>query len=285
VISYNGKKLTLNKDYVLKYYKDAGFTKDNEVSAAEIIKNAGDVYYILPVAKDGSNFDGAMSAEQAVEVCGTDSRTAVAIGKLKVVNNKGKAVKVDYDSENAVDVASLFAPTEGKEATAFVMDGKTTLTYGTDYEVRAVAGDDYKSAGVHSFILTGLERNLSPEEITAGKKSYVGEKVMTFEITGVSMKSVKIAGLMTTVQYTGSSIELADLFNPADKVVKSRNASIDNGAPGEKTTSVLLYYSQKIKSGGRTVNMLIPLNPGSDYTYSMENTGNAGKFTLTFTGT
>lgn len=284
VISYNGKKLTLNKDYVLKFYKASEFTDGNEVPASTALKNAGETYYVLPVAKNTGNFAGSMTDEQAIVVCVTESKTTVPVGKLKTVNASGKAVKVDYDSENTVDVVSLFDNSEGKTPSAFVKDGKKTLTFGTDYVVKALPEDDYKSAGTHRFALIGLGQDLSADDIKAGKKSYVGEKVMTFEISGVSMKSVKIAGLLTSVQYTGSAIELTDLFNANDKVVKSRNEAIDKGAPGEKVTEPLLYYSQKVKSGKKTVTMLVPLTAGIDYTYSLEKIVNAGKVTLSFTG-
>ncbi len=284
VISYKGKKLALNKDYVLKYYKAAKFTDDNEVPATEILKNVGDIYYVLPVAKDTGNFAGQMLNDQAVTVCATDSKTTASVNKLKAVDSLGKAIKVEYDSEKAVDIAGIFDNTKENSPKAFVKDGKKILTYGTDYEIRPIEDDDYKSSGTHSFILAGCGRELTPEELKEGKKNYVGEKVMTFEITGVSMKKVKIAGLLTNVQYKGSSIDLTDLFNPDDKVVMSRNEAIDKGAPGEKATQPVLYYSNKVKVGNKTQNMLIGLTPGIDYTYSMDNIINTGKYTLTFTG-
>lgn len=270
-LTYNGKKLVLNKDYVLKYYSDEELK--NEVQATEVIDVPGKTYYIRPVAKDGGNFYGK---GQIITAVGVDSKSAVSVGKLKVTDDKGKALKLEYNSENEYDATLLFDnSSEGKDPKAFVMSGKTVLTYGTDYTVKPVDEDDYKSAGIHRVVIVGTERALTEEQVKNGEKSYVGEKVFTFEIAGISLKSVKIAGLLTSVQYKGAEIEYRDLFNPQDKVVKSRNAAMDGS--GEPISEVLLYY--------KTKKDVTDLKAGTDYTYSMDNTGNVGKFTLTFTGT
>ncbi|MCR5156706.1 MAG: InlB B-repeat-containing protein, partial [Butyrivibrio sp.] len=270
-LTYAGKKLALNKDYELKYYEGNAIDDDKliedpakEILTAEKAEN-GITYLIQILGKEGSNFTGSHSTTVKV-VPVANAKNVVQVSKLKVTNAKGKAVSVDYDAEKDVDLAAMFDNGEGKEATAFVKNGKTELVYGVDYTIREI-DTDKRSAGKHSFVIVGKPKDLS--EAPEGTVEYVGEKTFTYEIKGVALSKVKIAGLSTSTEYKpdGSSITLTDLFNAKDKTC------ID-----QEWTAVTLYqYDSKTKNYTK-------LTQGTDYTVSMDNTGVIGKFTLEFTG-
>ncbi len=82
-----------------------------------------------------------------------------------------------------------------------------------------------------------------------------------------SLSSAKIAGLKTTVGYTGEVLTVSDLFNANDKTCKQ------NG-----WNSVTLYVVDK-KTKAKTA-----LVEGSDYTISIEDKTTLGKVKVSFTG-
>lgn len=265
--SFNGKKLALNKDYVLKYYKNA-VEAANEVAlpTKEIVNDAAVKYYIVAVAKDGSNFEGQVTSDNYVEVKPIDKTTTLMASRLKAVDAKGKAIKLPYDATKAVDLATLFDNSNGKEAMAYIKDGNKILVYGQDYKLNPLTATDYKSAGKHSFVVEGLQKTLTAEDIANKVKNYAGTKTLSFEIVGTSLNKVKIAGLSATVEYTGKAITMADLFNEKDKKLEST------------WKTVTLYQYDKEKQAN------VPLVENKDYTVAMDNNGSIGKFSLVFTG-
>lgn len=266
---FNGRKLSLGKDYVLEYYK--GDTVSDEAKVADpnaaFVSDANTVYTIVARAKDGGNFTGAVEKSEYVYVQGIDAAKSVPMSKLKVVNAQGKAITVPYevkgDSFDAqAALVAMFDNSEGKTATAFVRDGNADLVYGKDFTVSAVLLTDHKSAGKHSFEIAGTDR----DELKDGEKSYVGYKTASYEITGTAMKNVKIAGLSTTAEFTGSVISLSDLFNAKDKNLESGWNSVT-------------IYTVDSKTKSKT-----KLEEGTDYKVSMSNTGAVGKFNVEFVG-
>ncbi|SOC03998.1 InlB B-repeat-containing protein [Pseudobutyrivibrio ruminis] len=254
-IMFAGKKLAEGKDYELLYY---GYTSDNEVSeneridapSKEIVKEADQKYAVVAIAKDGGNYVGAVPGMVVAECY--DKNTEVAVSGLKVVDAKGKALSVEYTGA-AYSVQTLFDNSNGNEVKAFVKDGKKVLEYNKDFIVDQVPNDEYASAGVHTIRVVG-------------QGHYVGEKEFTFTITGKQLNKVKVAGLSTSVEYTGSAITLNDLFNKNDKTLD------------DKWTGVTLYEVDA------ATKEKVALEEGKHYTVSMENTGKVGKFTLKFTG-
>jgi len=250
-IMFAGKKLAEGKDYELLYYR---YPSDNKVKederidlpSKEIVKEAGQKYAVVAIAKNGGNFVGAVPGMVVAECY--DKNTEVTVSRLKVVDAKGKALSVEYTGE-AYSVQTLFDTSNGNEAKAFVKDGKKVLEFGKDFVVDQVPNDKYTSAGVHTIRVVG-------------QGHYVGEKEFTFTITGTQLNKVKVAGLSTSVEYTGSAITLDDLFNAKDTALKS-------------TWTGVTLYEGKDKNA---------LEAGKDYTVSMENTGKVGKFTIKFTG-
>ncbi len=247
-VSISGKKLVLNKDYILGYYE--GETNLITDPSKVVLSEAGKTYTIRAIAKDGGNYKG-VAGEAVTVAVSAKSAKAISVSKLKAANKTGKAISFAYDG-NKVDMEALFATGE-----AVVKNGKTVLSYGTDFEVEALDSTDHTSAGQHRFIVTG-------------KGDYVGEKIFSYAITGTSLKKAKLAGFKTSVEYTGSAIEFADLFNSADKVCNTqgwREATLYTVTDGSK---IALTRSTDGASG--------------DYVVSMDNIGDVGKFDVTFTG-
>ncbi len=253
VISYKGKKLTQGKDYELKFFDGA-----TEVNAASVVLNDATKVYTIKVLGQG-NFAGTMKDTISVQTL-EQKAEIVPVSKLKVGDNKGKAITEKYAKDTAVDIVKKFDNSQGNEnATAFVKDGNKILVFGTDFTVEAL-DDDNTSAGKHSFVVKGIKK----PELADGQKNYIGEKVCTYEIKGVDLKKVKVAGFKTAVEFTGSEITLDDLFNKADKNLKA------------DWKAVTLYSGKK---GSETA-----LVKDVDYTVEMSNTGALGKFNVVFTG-
>ncbi len=266
VVTFGGKKLNLGKDYVLNYYKGEAVDAAKLIAdpAKEIISDTSSVYTIEVAATDTGNFREKM-AETVTVVPVMKAANIVQASKLKVGDAKGKALTVSYSGEK-VDLDALFDnSTAEKTPVAFVKNGKTTLVYGTDFTVVELPDEDYKSAGTANFVIRGVDKS----EAVAGGASdvvwYAGDKFATLTIAGVAVNKAKVAGLKTTVEYTGNAITLDDLFNSADKTCAA-----------EKWNAVTLYtVINKVKT---------PLEKDKDYEVSLANTGITGKFDLVFTG-
>lgn len=275
-VSFNGKKLSLNKDYVLKYYK-------TEVGSANLITDAqlktlkaeeNQTYVIQIADKEGGNFaKGPKTETVLVKTYSASNKAYVQASKLKVRDASGKAVKLAYAKDTTYTADKLFGAEGGNAPLICVYNGKTALTYNKDFTVELVGKDTrHNAAGKHSFVIKGISK--SESDLSEGEVIVVGNKTATYEIVGTPMKSVKIAGLSTSVEYTGKEISLTDLFNSNDK----------NLEEAWKTTGEAVLYTVD-KSKVKHALTKETVNPdNADYAVSMENTGNVGKFNLVFTG-
>ncbi len=265
VVTYNGKKLALNTDYTLSYYKATeGGDVLVETPNKEKVSPAVQSYKIVVAAKE-ANFTGTMDATVTVlPIAKATSKKTVQVSKLSVVNEKGKAISVPYDETLDIDTIRTWFV----NGSAVVKNGKTVLAYGTDYTVEAVSGEDYTRAGTHKFIVKGVDKSavISADDTAIW---YAGEKTVSFTVEGTNLAKAKIAGLKTTVEYTGNAITLEDLFNASDKNLR------------EGWNGVTLYT---VTGSGKNA-VYTALEENTDYTVSMNNTGVVGKFDLVFTGT
>ncbi len=276
-LTFAGKALKAGKDYALSYYEGDAGGRLIQNPATEILSTPDKIYTIVVSAMNTSPFCGEMTRQ--ITITTRDPARTISAAKLKAVDGNGKAIKLAYTGE-AVDLDTLFDNDgAGKTPEAFVKYGKEILTYGTDYEVVAVdEAFDYTSAGKHSFIIRGIDKK-DPD-----RTNYCGDKTESLEITGIAMSKVKIAGLSTSVEYTGETITLQDLFNPKDK-------NLD-----QSWHEVTLYYIDPATKA-KTLLKLTDSDAGEDpepdkpdknisgYIVSAITAVNAGKFTLTFTGT
>ena len=264
-LTYKGKKLALNKDYELHYYKEDVSKQARLIDdpAKEIISSADSRYYIEIAAKAGSNFTGMHT--QLIDVLPVpNEKNRVQVSKLKVTDANGKAVKIalDYPGITADAFASKFDNREGNDkASYFVANGKDILTYGKDYTI-SVPGEDLSAAGMYNFVIAGKAK----EVLADGENEYIGEKTCTYEVRGIALNKVKIAGLRTSVEYTGASIGKDDLFG-SDKICQAK---------GWKTITL---YTQDSRTKAFT-----ELVEGEDYLIENVNSGVVGKYDLVFTG-
>lgn len=280
VVIFNGKKLTLNKDYELKYFEGMHeidittyqfllpLTPDE--AAATVLDQAGDQYTIAVVGKDGSNFQGIIIDKVLVKV--VDGKNKIQVSTLKVGDTNGKAIKIpSYNEATAefkaiyydvsgpspqLNLAAVFGYNNGEECAplAYVYAKKPSepLKYNRDFIVEQLEPDN-GNAGKYSFTIIG-------------KDNYIGTKTLTYEIMGTPLARVKVAGLTTTAEYTGYPLELDELYNPKEAVAAARGWE-----------DVTLYtQSGKIYD---------TLEEDVDYTVTFENnTGRVGKCSLVFTG-
>ena len=186
-VGFNGKKLTLNRDYLLEYY--LGEEKIADSTKCE----AGKTYTVSVVAKEGGNFSGRMTQTVAVHAIDPKDKTVIQMKNVTV-----KLPKIKYSGSD-INVRQLFVDGSYEGYEVSVKNGRTTLECGTDYEVDDV---NYKDAGKYSVTIRGID----------GKS--VGNRTVTLEIVGIPASKVKIACLNTSCAYSGEKITLADLYKP-----------------------------------------------------------------------
>ena len=266
-VIFGTKKLAAGKDYELRFYSD----KDckNQVDAAKEVTKAGS--YFIQIAAKGTNFAGVVEKPVEVRVISKTDKNAVQVSKLKVAitDANGKAAKLPYDKERtAAELKAMLSSPDGQYRIV-VTEGKTVLEQGFDYTVdfrdeSTKSVKAYESAGKHNIVICG--RVKTAEELAeegANQKQYIGEKTASLEITGTLISKAKVAGLKTSVEYTGAEITLSDLFNESDKNLK----------PAWKQDNKPVLYAGTDK-----------LIEGDDYKVTYENTGVIGKFDLVYTG-
>ncbi len=190
------------------------------------------------------------------------SVTSISVDILTVSNKSGKKLAFKYTGSEYTP-EYLFDNSRGK-AVAVVKHGKKKLTYGVDYTIEAV-DDEYASAGTHTFILKGISK--AESEYDSRIVSYVGEKVFTFEIQPISISSANIAGLKTSVEYTGNALTVADLFNASNKTCQKAG------------WNELTLCTVDSKTKAKTV-----LVNGRDYTVTIGERIGVGKVSVVFTG-
>gem|GEM_PF-5160623 len=286
-VSFNGHKLAAGKDFTAKYYIKAGEEFTEITSAPKKTKFETGKEYAVKIAdgtsKDFAPHDTDKPKTEYVTVKVIDTTTEVQVSTLKAGDAKGKAIKLAHNGTVSVieDREYYYGPTgkvnlehvfdnsdDTKKPLAYVYVKKATspLKYGTDYTVEAVG--DSADAGKYTAIIhgTGIKGT--------NDKKYIGDKKITFEITGIPASKVKVAGLKTAVEYedtpysaeSGNKVDKR-LFNEDDKTVKA-----------EGWNAVTLYT---VTGSGKNA-VKEALAPGHDYDLKISHSGNMGKFDVIF---
>ncbi len=242
VLTFAGKNLSAGKDFDILYNGD-------EIDPNYKVK-AGESYYLNLAGK--GNFRGTYNT--SIYVIGVDpkAKTYTLMSKVKIALPKAKDLPYD---ENGYKLAELFDNSGENEPKATVTNGKTALVYGTDFTVNspdAKYGRIY-DAGKHIVTVSGISKYNS-----GNIEGYVGDRNVTIEISGIPAGKVKVAGLATSVEYTGKQFTLSDLFNSKDKSLK------------EDWKEVTLFSGENV------------LTKNDDYDIEMNNNGSFGKFTVEF---
>lgn len=282
------RRLCENRDYTVSY---ANNTNALEMpSGAENVEddlksnNAGKVKIPAVTIKGKGNYKdkaefrfGIYKADinEAVFTSG-DTAYIVAGSKVKLSSVKpavalnGKTLKLnkDYELTYFYDTSEALVQEPSKEIVGAA--GKT-------YTIQIKAKDGSN--------LTGVKEDKVTVTSVAAKADIPAGPVRT------KMNKVKIAGLSTSVEYTGSEITLKDLFK-ADKVTKDPNGDKNESDAWEQVTLYTIDAKTKVKTplkqyveGLETPTEFATGDPNTaDYEVFMSNTGVMGKFTLTFTG-
>ena len=259
-LTFNGKKLSVGKDYQLFYYRNSVDDKNRINNGNETVQSGTKYYVVVKGAAEVSgsksvNFGNTYDTIVTVEAGDPKNKTVVKASSLKVT------VPKQVYTGNVTDAVKLFDNSDGKTSDVVIKNGKNTLIYGEDFTVSLSKSTDHVSSGKHTLILTGTN---NAEKET----KYVGSKAVSYEITGTKMSGVKVAGLNTAVEYSGNEFTLNDLFK-ADSVTQSN---------GYK--AVTLYTT--VKSG--STKTCKALTEGTDYTVKMDNNGSTGSFNIAFIG-
>ncbi|MCR5590159.1 MAG: chitobiase/beta-hexosaminidase C-terminal domain-containing protein, partial [Lachnospiraceae bacterium] len=192
-VSFNGKKLSANKDYVLEYYRDSVATANLIADPAKETLESGRTYYIKMNAKGGSCFTGT-AATATVRAINEKDNVSVAMSKVKIT-----VPKVPY-SPAGIKVQKLF---DGSWAVkASVTYKNTPLNYGTDFTIDDVTLTD---SGKYTIALHGTADTGNPY-------SFYGNKTATVEVTGIPASKVKIACMATSCDYRRRRIVLNDFY-------------------------------------------------------------------------
>lgn len=258
VVKYYGKKLKEGKDYTVSYATMDEGTTEIADPAKVLLTTAGDVYYVFVNAKENGNFTGSFIAS-IVEVY--DPAKQVPADKLTVGDDKGKTVQIAYedipeDVTNEGLLELLFDNRDGKTPKGHVKYKGKELEYGTDYELYSYESHPGR-VGEHVFYLKDT------------KGAFAGAKECNYKVTGFDISKAKIAGLSTTVEYTGSKLELEDLFNKKDK-------NLNTG-----WNEVTLYKQDK---SGKVKLTRCDEDGKGDYEVFYDYIKDAGKYTVIFMG-
>ncbi|MCR5303496.1 MAG: Ig-like domain-containing protein, partial [Lachnospiraceae bacterium] len=225
-VIYNGKALKKNKDYTLKYYKDGDTS-----TALDKCADAGK-YQIY--AEFIGNYDGSAKVADFVIY---DSSSVVPVNKLKISLDK-KAVS--YKASGI---------TVGPEDTNDIILSVKSGSNDVDREAYTVTVENGAAVGKASAVVTF--------DVNEG---YAGTKVLTFNITGTDLKTLKIMGSDGSSDWT-----------PSDLTYTGENLS-QNGSfkvmDGETELTGSIYLDKE----------------DADYFISYSEIRNAGKVKMTFTG-
>jgi uncharacterized protein YkwD len=248
----DGIKLAAGKDYDLVYYKGSTSDSGRIESPSKEAVVAGKFYYIEITSHPGGNYRDFAGGMITVSVIDSSDKSTIPMSKVKVT-----IPKLAYDPAG-IDVAALF-----KEGSAKAVYGKKLLTYGKDYVLFEVSGAGVKNEcvyapGKYNLLLCGSEK---PGE---NGTVYSGDKTATMEVTGIPASKVKVAGLSASVEYTGRSFTIDELY-------KKDKTGFDR---------VTLYTAAK--GGNNPLNYIAAGHADNEYEIAISGSGATGKLTVTF---
>lgn len=232
---YNGKALKNNKDFIVSYQKLGSYDSESGTNLTEtVIKDAG--WYLVTVTGKG-NYTGSRTFRFEIAPAGVQN-----LGSASLKLDKA-AANVPYTG-NPVTI-------NGAVALSF---GKTSLIEGEDYTLD-YQGDN-TSIGKKQVIARALPQST---------RCY-GEKIIYYNITGLSMKQAIVCLKNKNIGYTGTFI--------SDNV-ENVTLKLD-----KKTAAILnAYYGGSLSDNDTYI-----LKENMDYTVSYRKNENAGKAVIIFTG-
>ncbi|MBR5578454.1 MAG: SGNH/GDSL hydrolase family protein, partial [Lachnospiraceae bacterium] len=227
VVTLNGKKLTLNKDYEIPEYLADKASKSNFKGVSE-----QDTNYSLTLKGIG-NYTGE---NPIILTIGAKNESIQKISMSKVKVSGVKALTwVEEIAKNGGMKQHALSVTNGKdilvEETTSNENGEFTITYQNNDKV-----------GTATILLTG-----NGQDKDGDKLAYIGTKRITFKINGNSMSKVKVENL-DTAGYFFTGDEICPLNPSVDGDAKVTF----NGIPMEEGTYDV-DYEKNIEKGTATI--------------------------------
>ena len=222
VLKYRGKKLKVQKDYTLKFFRDEALPANEVASPASTVVSEGDKFSITINAAPGSSFKGTITGEVRIVGINGKDKAVVDMSTVKVT------LPAQIYTGEPISVRGLF------EKEIDVKKGSVSLAYGKDYTVDDLSFTD---AGKYSIWLHGTAQ-------TDNGLNCIGDKLLVLDIKGVDSGKVKIGGLASAIGYPGRGLSINDLYlkdkSGYDKVTlytvaDGRNVELTEGTDYEYT--------------------------------------------------
>lgn len=220
-ITLNGKKLTKN-DYSIDY----GAGKETGIDTSIVAKN------VITLTGKG-NYKGNVTSDYEVVLNPSQDKNANPVVFISKATVTGLLKNIAYDNGNEIQQ-------KGYKVNCKVGNKAVELVEGTDY---TVAYADNREVGTASMIIKAKPSN---------DKGLVGEKVLTFKITGIATSKLTI-DCAKNLEYTGDTIKPGTDGQPTltvtDKADKNNSKNLMYGKDYE------VDYLKNVQTG--TATMLI----------------------------
>lgn len=235
VVTWNGKKLVNNKDFVVREYASS--------STTNLIGKADGETVILHIDGKG-NFTGTKEIELVI---GKKNNTVEEISMSKV---RVKEIKTLVWNQETVNTKG------GMIQTGISVKYKNTELKDAEYRVSYA---NHAAVGTATIILEGTGNDANGDGI-----AYIGTKRMTFKITGNNISKAQPVGLEKQYTYTGEEIKPTEMEEP--KKVRftwqaNKNAAVTSLEEG---THYDVTYQKNINKGTATI--ILTGKPENGYT-------------------
>ena len=252
---YKGTAINADNKLESSQYTVTVTDKDGNAATAADVTTPGTWIVTVTVNAAAADYEIGGSAQATVTVIDGTLNAAEDIYVKYDGSVAGNTVSVMYDGTNALDKIEIVAKTD---------DGEKTLVAGSDYKVKIT---NSKGEEVAEAI------NVDEYELTISSGNYVinPSEVVTLNVTKLTPKATRVAGLQTVagetgLPYTGSAIEVAFEYTLDDF---SDTAKFPNGIEDEGITWVTIpaeAYEATITFGGKKVDEVVK---SGEYTVSL----------------
>ncbi len=235
----NVKKLEENTDYKISYENNLNAAASNAINSP--------TFYIT--FTDSANSSSNTGIPFTIEKCDINSASITSAMEISIPAGSKKLSSVKPN----------------------LVFNKKQLKTGTDYKL--VYYDEEDMSTVPAFTkLSKAGKTYLIKIVAEDSGNFTGEHKDVLRVkVAMPLNKVKIAGLNTTVEYTGKEITLEDLLKSSDKKLES-------------TWKNVTLYTQNSSTKVKTALTRSLDGENGDYFVTFNNDGALGKYTLEFTG-